>query len=472
MHHMRTRFRAAALLLALAIVAPVQAAEKKHPPQSRTEITLSFAPLVKRAAPAVVNIYAKRVVRERAVSPLFKDPFFRRFFGQRFSLGERQRVQNSLGSGVIVRADGLVVTNEHVIAKADAIKVVLADRREFDATVVLSDEKTDLAVLRIDTGGEALPVLSLSDSDALEVGDLVLAIGNPFGVGQTVTSGIVSATARPARGVSDFSFFIQTDAAVNPGNSGGALIAMDGRLVGINTAIYSRGGGSNGIGFAIPANMVATVIESAVKGGKVLRPWLGASGQTVDVDLARSIGLKRPVGVIISDVHKGGPADQAGLTVGDVVLAVNGQEVGDAAALRFRIATLPLGGTAALKVYRKGAERAITVALRPAPEDPPRRATELRGDHPFAGATVANLSPALIEELSFDGPQTGVIILDIAGRSPARGLGLRPHDVILKVNGSEIERVGVLETVLAGKAARWHISIWRDGRILSVVVAG
>ncbi|CAN0480566.1 unnamed protein product, partial [Discosporangium mesarthrocarpum] len=277
-------------------------AQVKRVPASKAEISLSFAPLVKSAAPAVVNIYTRRVVRARRISPLFNDPFFRRFFGNQFAPGNRQnqRVQNSLGSGVIVSADGLIVTNHHVIDKADEITVVLTDRREFEAEVVTRDEGTDLAVLRIKANNEKLPFLKLRDSDTLEVGDLVLAIGNPFGVGQTVTSGIVSALARTARGVSDFGFFIQTDAAINPGNSGGALIALDGGLVGINTAIYSRGGGSNGIGFAIPSNMVATVIGSAVSGGQVVRPWLGARGQTVNADLARSLGLSRPSGVLVN----------------------------------------------------------------------------------------------------------------------------------------------------------------------------
>jgi S1-C subfamily serine protease len=254
-------------------------AQTKVVPTSRDETRLSFAPLVKSAAPAVVNIYTRRVVQARSATPLFNDPFFRRFFGDQFQFGgrERKRVQNSLGSGVIVSDDGLIVTNYHVIDKADEITVVLADRREFEADVVTRDERTDLAVLRIKTGSEKLPFMKLRDSDTLEVGDIVLAIGNPFGVGQTVTSGIVSALARTARGVSDFGFFIQTDAAINPGNSGGALVGLDGNLIGINTAIYSRGGGSNGIGFAIPSNMVATVIGSAMSDGEVIRPWVSES---------------------------------------------------------------------------------------------------------------------------------------------------------------------------------------------------
>ena len=293
-----------ALVLALYALNPALAADKRLP-SSQREIKLSFAPLVKRAAPAVVNIYTKRVVQSRR-SPFFNDPFFRQFFGNdvlKFG-APRKRVENSLGSGVIVRSEGIVITNNHVIKKADQIRVVLSDRRELAAKVILADEKTDLAVLRLQDVDGPLPYLKLKDSDDLEVGDLVMAIGNPFGVGQTVTSGIVSALARAADGISDFSFFIQTDAAINPGNSGGALITMDGSLVGINTAIYSRGGGSQGIGFAIPSNMVARIIDNAVDGAKVVRPWFGAAGQALTPDLMSSLGLKRPTGVLtVSYTH-------------------------------------------------------------------------------------------------------------------------------------------------------------------------
>ncbi|MBT3702547.1 MAG: trypsin-like serine protease, partial [Alphaproteobacteria bacterium] len=299
-------------------------------PDSRQQVQLSFAPLVKRVRPAVVNIYTRKVVKKSFRSPFFNDPFFKRFFGEKFALGApRERIQNSLGSGVIVRADGLVVTNHHVIKGADEITVALADRREFAAEIVVKDERTDLAVLRIDPRGEVLSHLELIDSDNLEVGDLVLAIGNPFGVGQTVTSGIVSALARTQVGVADFASFIQTDAAINPGNSGGALVTMGGKLAGVNTAIFSRSGGSNGIGFAIPANMVRSVIDGAVSGGEIVRPWLGASGQAVTRDIAQAQGLDRPGGVLINSLFKGGPAQNAGLKVGDIVTAVDDHEIFD-----------------------------------------------------------------------------------------------------------------------------------------------
>ena len=303
---MRGALWLAAAVFALTANGAALAEAGKRPPSDREEMRLSFAPLVKRAAPAVVNIYARRVVRSAPVSPFFNDPFFRRFFGEDFSFGRpREQVQNSLGSGVVVRSDGLVVTNHHVIKDASEITVVFADRREFDAKLIGSDERTDLAVLRIEPGGQALPHLGLRDSDDLEVGDLVLAIGNPFGVGQTVTSGIVSALARTAAGISDFGFFIQTDAAINPGNSGGALVSLDGRLVGINTAIYSRGGGSVGIGFAIPSNMVAMVVDSVDRAGRVVRPWIGARTQDVTAAIAASLGQPRPSGAIVRQVYPG-----------------------------------------------------------------------------------------------------------------------------------------------------------------------
>ncbi|MFQ5954171.1 MAG: DegQ family serine endoprotease [Kiloniellales bacterium] len=454
---------------------PGLAAETRAVPTSRGQVTLSFAPLVRQAAPAVVNIYAKRVVRTGPRS-LFDDPFFRRFFGDNLRFGppfERERLENSLGSGVIVDPKGLIVTNHHVIEGFQEITVILADRREFSAELVISDQKTDLAVLRIDAQGKPLPHLALSDSDQLEVGDLVLAIGNPFGIGQTVTSGIVSATARAARGINDFGFFIQTDAAINPGNSGGALIAMDGRLVGVNTAIYSRSGGSHGIGFAIPSNMVRTVIASALAGGKLLRPWFGARTRPVTAEIADALGLARPQGVLIEDLHPKGPAAQAGLRVGDVVTAINHRQVDEAEALRFRLATYPVGGSVPITVLRNGHERVLTLRLEAPPEDPPRQATVLSGRHPLAGATVANLSPALAVELDMDPSRQGVVVLEVAQRSPAARLRLEPGDTVLRVNDQRIDSVDKLASALAASpTAAWRIAVLRDDRVLEVTVSG
>ncbi|HYE50533.1 MAG TPA: DegQ family serine endoprotease [Azospirillaceae bacterium] len=468
----RTARAVLAALLAAGLLASPAAGQTRAVPESRDQITLSFAPLVKRAAPAVVNIYTKRVVRQR-VSPLFSDPLFQRFFGDAMTGGiPRERVEQSLGSGVIVSAEGVIVTNDHVVKDSDQITVVLSDRREFPARLVAADERTDLAILRIDARGERFPFLELRDSDELEVGDLVLAIGNPFGVGQTVTSGIVSAVARTAVGVSDFNFFIQTDAAINPGNSGGALVGMDGRLVGINTAIYSRGGGSIGIGFAIPANMVRTVVDGATAGGKLVRPWIGADGQAVTAELATGLGLPRPAGVLVNGVRPRGPADQAGLRVGDVVTAVNGRAVDDPDALRFRVATLPVGGTATLTVLRGGKPRELSLKLVPPPEDPPRDLTRLEGRNPLAGAEVANLNPALVEEISFPGPAEGVVVVQVARGSPAQQLGLRPGDLVLKVNETEAASVDALEAALARPARLWTIVVRRGDQVLTTTVGG
>ena len=465
-----------ALLLALGLFfldGMATAVAQNKLPLSRQEIQLSYAPLVKRAAPAVVNIYTKRIVQTRR-SPFADDPFFRQFFGRDlFNFGvPKKRVQNSLGSGVILRPEGIIVTNNHVIDKADQITVVLSDRRELEAKVILADDKTDLAVLRVEPVGGPLPFLKLRDSDDLEVGDLVLAIGNPFGVGQTVTSGIVSALARAAEGVSDFSFFIQTDAAINPGNSGGALISMDGQLIGVNTAIFSKSGGSMGIGFAIPANMVARVVDSALHGAKIVRPWFGASGQEVTTDLAASLGMKRPIGVLVGDLYPDGPAARAGLKPGDVIIGINGRDIAEPKALRFRIATLAVGDRAELKVIRRGREVLLRLPIEAPPEIPPRAVTEVTGRHPLSGVTVANLSPALAEQISFDPLQKGVIVLGVARRSPARRIGIQPADILVSVNGEKIKTVDTLRRVVEQQPRRWDISIRRNGKILSVQIEG
>jgi serine protease Do len=437
-------------------------------PASRQEMLLSFAPLVSKTAPAVVNIYTKKVIQQRQFGPLFDDPFFRRFFGDSFGLpqggGTRQRVQNSLGSGVIVDAKGTVVTNHHVIEGADEITVVLADKREFNAKVFGDDEHTDLAVLKIDTGGHPLPYLELRDSDDLAVGDLVLAIGNPFGVGQTVTSGIISALARTGVGIADYNSFIQTDAAINPGNSGGALVTMDGKLAGINSAIFSKSGGSHGIGFAVPSNMVRSVLVGLEKNGRLVRPWLGAKGQPVTNDIATSLHLERPSGVLLDVVQPSSPADKAGLRVGDVVTAVDGRDVEDPDGLRFRIATLPVGGKASFAVWRRGKTETHVVDLVAPPESPPRQATEIDGINPLSGATVANLSPALAEELNLDSFDSGVIVLNIRGGSTAERLRFRPGDRIAAIENRRIQSVGDLRQSLSGQPDRWRMTIVREGR--------
>ena len=456
------------LVFTVLVVSPPVQAQTTRVPTTEGEIKLTFAPVVKRTAPAVVNIYTRRVVQQRVPS-LFNDPFFRRFFGddfsQRFGM-PRERIQNSLGSGVIVRDDGIVITNNHVIQNSDEITVVLADRREFEAEIVGTDERTDLAVLRINSAPEDLPALPLGDADALEVGDLVLAIGNPFGVGQTVTSGIVSAVARSTVGVTDFRSFIQTDAAINPGNSGGALVTVDGSLVGINTAIYSQDGGSVGIGFAIPTPMVRVVLNSILTEGRAVRAWLGASGQSVTSEIAEALGLDRPLGVIVNKIYPDSPAENAGMEVGDVLVEVNGRDVLDSENLRYRLATLVVGEQASVTLMRDGRSRTVSVRLVPPPENPPRDETELPGQiPPFGGATVANLNPALAEELGIE-PEDGVIVLSLRRRSFARQAGLSPGDFIVNLNGRDIESVDALETELSRPTRQWTFAIKRRGRVI------
>jgi len=438
-------------------------------PESRTQITLSFAPVVKKVAPAVVNVYAQRVVRQPGFSPFAGDPFFERFFGRGFGV-PRERVQSSLGSGVLVSPDGVVVTNVHVIAGATDIKIALADRREFEAKVILKDEQTDLAVLRAVDAKGPFPYLELGDSDALEVGDLVLAIGNPFGVGQTVTSGIVSAVARTRVGVSDYRFFIQTDAAINPGNSGGALVGMDGKLVGINSSIFTRSGGSLGIGFAIPSNMVRVIIQSAHDGGKVRRPWVGASLQTVTADIAESLGLTRPGGALVSELDPKGPAAHAGLKPGDVITAIDGHEVVDVEGFDFRLATRGIGGTSHLDVLRSGRKMALDMPLEAPPEVPPRNASQLSGNQPLAGATVVNVSPAVADELHLALKATGVAVSEVAQGTPADNVGLKRGDIIREVNGTKITSVRQLKSVVGSRAYRWQLVIQRGERVMSVVL--
>jgi len=461
------------VLVALALVVPLSVpAAQAGNPSSREQIKLSFAPLVRQAVPAVVNIYTRRVVRT-AASPLLADPFFRQFFGGNLPPGmTRERVQNSLGSGVIVGADGVVVTNHHVIAQADEVTVVLSDRREFEAKVVGSDERSDLAVLKIDTKGEKLPTLAFGDSDALEVGDLVIAVGNPFGVGQTVTSGIVSALARTNVGISDYRSFIQTDAAINPGNSGGALVDMDGHLIGINTAIYSQGGGSVGIGFAIPSSLVKVVLTGITQGGKMVRPWLGAGGEAVTQDIAQSLKLARPAGVMINQIAKDGPASHAGIKLGDVVTAVQGREVDDPEALRFRLATLPLGGDAHLTVLRDGAERIVDVRLAPPPEDPPRDASDITGANPLSGTTLANLNPALAEEIGVSSVAGGVVVLRLQNGSLAQRLQIQPGDIILAVNDHKVGSVAEAKRLLAAEQRGWRVTLNRNGQTLTLMIGG
>ncbi|WP_337188953.1 Do family serine endopeptidase [Phenylobacterium sp.] len=441
-------------------------AANRAPPANAATMKVSFAPVVQRAAPAVVNISARRLVRQQT------DPFW-----SLFGLGVPQaRLAASLGSGVIVREDGIVVTNNHVVENGQEITIGLNDRREFPARILLADPRTDLAVLKVELpAGERLPVLAIDDSADTQVGDLVLAIGNPFGVGQTVTNGIVSALNRATDPTGEAgAAYIQTDAAINPGNSGGALVDMDGDLIGVNSFILSRSGTSSGVGFAVPAEVVRRVVETAVGGGRaVVRPWLGARTQSVNADLARSLDLPTPQGALIADIYPGGPAARAGLRTGDVVLQAEGRSIVDASSLNYVVRNARPGETIPLTVRRAdGRDQQLTLRADPPPATPARDERTLAGRHPFDGATVVNLSPAVADELGLD-PFVGQgVLVARVERGVAMNIGLRRGDIIREVNGAKIASVRDLAAAVGQPARTWRLAIERDGRIVTATFSG
>jgi Do/DeqQ family serine protease len=455
------------LLFSLAAMGPA-ASQDRRVPASSAELKLSYAPIVQRVHPAVVNVYAAKVIQNR--NPLLDDPIFRRFFGVPGQ--QPEQMQRSLGSGVMVDPSGLVVTNVHVIEGADQVKVSLSDKREFEAEIVLKDSRSDLAVLRLKDSHEKFPTLDFANSDELQVGDVVLAIGNPFGVGQTVTHGIISALARTQVGITDYQFFIQTDAAINPGNSGGALVDMSGKLAGINTAIFSRSGGSQGIGFAIPANMVRVVVASAKSGGKaVKRPWLGARLQGVTPEIAESLGLRLPTGALVASIVPTGPAARAGLKSSDLIVGIDGQTVDDPNAFDYRFATRPLGGTAQIEVQRAGRPIKLTVPLETAP-DTGRNEVVLTSRSPLQGAKVANISPAVADELHLDADTDGVVVTDIPDNSTAASVGFQKGDIILVINNQKVGKTSDLEAATREAARLWRITLMRGGQQINVTLGG
>ncbi|MFW2545227.1 trypsin-like peptidase domain-containing protein [Primorskyibacter sp. 2E107] len=451
--------RSLALLVALSV--PVSGlAQVTTVPQSQSQIQLSFAPLVKQAAPAVVNIYARRVVEAR--SPFADDPFFRNFFGD---MQGRPRVQNSLGSGVILSADGIVVSNYHVVGQATDIRVVLNDRREYAARVLLADEESDLAILQLEEA-EDMPFLDLRDSESVEVGELVLAIGNPFGVGQTVSSGIVSGLARTGTATGNGrGYFIQTDAPINPGNSGGALIDTAGRLIGVNTSILTRSGGSNGIGFAIPSAMVQQFVTQARAGEiRFQRPWAGMTGQPVDADISDSLGLSLPGGIVVVQMHEASPFAAAGLEPGDVILSVDGAPVNTPPEMIYRMSVRGIGAEAEVGFFRDGAVRTARVSMIAAPDSPPAERTTLGAQAVLPGLTLARINPAISAELGLGTQAEGIVVLD-PGPYGARA-GLQAGDVILSIDGIEIISPTEVERILRRAAPRIQIDAQRGSRRL------
>jgi len=452
-------------LITLAACSPAGRSEAQNPlpaptrsvPTSALSMRQSFAPVVKKTGPAVVNISSKRVVRQQV------DPFW-----ELFGIGApRDRVVGSLGSGVIVRPDGVIVTNNHVVEGGQEITVALADRREFPAKVLLADPRTDLAILKIEPrGGERLPALAINDTGDLQVGDLVLAIGNPFGVGQTVTNGIVSALNRTADPSGDAaSSYIQTDAAINPGNSGGPLVDMNGDIIGINSFILSRSGTSSGVGFAIPGALVKRVVETALGGGhSLVRAWTGARMQSVTPDIARSLGLSTPQGALVADIWPGGPAADAGLHQGDVIVSVDGKPVVDASGVNYAISTHRIGDTVRLGVRRGGATQQLNLHAEAPPASPARDERMVSGSNPLQGATVANLSPAVADQIGLD-PFTnpGVVVLS-GGKGLAAQAGFKDGDIIRAVNGRRVATVRDLVAALATGGRVWQITIERNGQ--------
>lgn len=452
-----------AVLLALALsVGAVTARAEVQVPQTTSQITLSFAPVVKAAAPAVVNVFAKSIVRQSA-SPFAGDPFFGPLF--RDYAQTQPRVQNSLGSGVILSPDGLVVTNYHVIAGANEIRVALKDRREFPAKVVLADKAVDLAVLKLD-GAHGLTALKLRDSNSVQVGDLVLAIGDPFGVGQTVSSGIVSGLSRSLLSLNNGKgYYMQTDAPINPGNSGGALVDMTGRLVGINSAILSRSGGSNGIGFAIPSNLVRAFLAQAEAGAKhFVRPWAGMTEQAVDASLAESLGMAAPDGVLVAAMAGESPFARAGVARGDVILSIDGQPVNSPQELSYRMTAAGLHRSVPVIYLHKGERRTADVALMPPPDRPAREELTISGNVVFRGLTVENVNPAVIAELSLPADAKGVVVAD--AEDFAAQVGLQRGDILISVNGHPIHSPADVRRASREQTHYWRVEVIRGGNRL------
>ncbi len=410
----------------------------------------NFVPVVKAVTSAVVNVSTSRVVKASQggadMGPMMNDPVFRHFFGEEFFRRfqvPRDRRENSLGSGVIVSSDGYIVTNNHVVTKADEIKVLLSDKREFKGKVVGSDPKSDIAVIKID--GKDLPTVPWGDSDKLEVGEYVLAIGNPFGLNQTVTMGIVSAVGRANVGITDYEDFIQTDAAINPGNSGGALVNARGELVGINTAIFSQSGGYMGIGFAAPSNMTRSVMQSLVKTGKVVRGWLGVSIQPITPELAKQFSLKETRGALVNEVIPNSPAAAAGLQGGDVITSFDGKSVDSPTTLRNTVAATAIGKTVKLEVLRDKKAITLEVKIVEQPKDIQRAGNESAAEDvkntALAGLDVRNLNADIARQLGLPAGTAGVVVAGVAGASPAEQAGIEEGDVIVEINRKSVRNI-------------------------------
>jgi len=412
-----------------------------------TQLSEALSEVAAVSTPSVVNISTTRVIKSQDEAPFdfFDDPFFRRFFGDQLPRQDvpKEHKEQSLGSGVIVSEDGYIVTNNHVIEKAQEIKVLLGDKRDFKAKLIGADPKTDIAVIKIEARG--LPALPWGDANKLKVGELVFAIGNPFGLNQTVTMGVISAVGRANVGIADYEDFIQTDAAINPGNSGGALLNTRGELVGINTAILSRTGGYQGIGFAVPSSMARQVMDSLVKYKKVVRGWLGVSIQEVTSELAEEFGVKKLKGALVSRVMKGSPADKAGIRQGDVILQFNGKDVEDTGHLRNMVSQTPIASKVKIRLLRQKKELEVEVVVSELPKklaEASPSPDEESGNHEessaLAGLVVRELTPELAGHFGLDESEKGVVIVKTDPDSKAYEAGIRPGDIILQINQKNI----------------------------------
>jgi serine protease Do len=431
----------------------------------------AMAEVTAAVKPAVVNISTSKIVKSPFQDhPLFNDPFFRRFFGDDFgpALKPKDRKLSNLGSGVIVNKDGYILTNNHVVKDADDIQVRLSDKREFKGKVIGADPKSDIAVIKIDA--HELPYINLADSDKLQVGETVIAIGNPFGLSQTVTSGIVSAVGRSNVGISDYEDFIQTDAAINPGNSGGALVNVRGELVGINTAIFSTSGGYQGIGFAIPSNMAKTIMESLISKGKVVRGWLGVSIQPITAEIAKQFKLKDEKGALVGDVMEGSPAEKAGLQRGDIIVEMNGKEIVDPATLRNLVANIGPGKDVQLRFLRDGKMMSTTVRIAELPSDQQMRAAVKKSQQALHGVSVQNITAEIRATLDLPKRVQGVLVTDVEEGTPADSV-LQKGDVIMQINQIAIKNVKEYEAALQRlKGQTLSLWIWRNGTAFFVVM--
>ncbi len=456
---MRTRTFVVCVALVLG-VAGMASADTRNPYEGDW-----VADVAAKVLPSVVNISSVKTVAQ--VSPLFSDPFFREFFGGGVP---HERVQRALGSGVIISPDGYIVTNNHVVGGADKVEVRLSDARVFPATIVGADPKSDVAIIKINRTG--LPAIRIGDSAKLRIGDFVLAVGNPFGLEQTVTMGIISALGRSGLGITDYENFIQTDAAINPGNSGGALVNMKGELIGINTAILSRTGGNVGIGFAIPVNLAMGIKKSIDRYGKVVRGWFGVTVQEVTPELAQSLGLASARGALVNEVIKGSPAEKAGVKQGDVIVAIDGQPVSNTASMRFQISEVVPGATMKVKVVRDGRERVIPVVVGDLSKAQiPEHMVLIQDDRFLAGATVADLTPASRETLEIPANIKGVAVIEVADNSAASRTGLKTGDIIVSINNAPTRTLQELKKVLDGlKSRKMTLSLYRQGAVMTLTI--